>query len=124
MSLDECAHGLAQLNAEVQRNTDAYRYFTHTIAMIEKASAGVPLTDAERLPFIPFRFATTSNDGAPGEYKLDLNTIPTDELVSMKPMFTSLLGACADDLVAAWEHLIELVNIVRPQIEDARNIDE
>ena len=123
MNLDEAAQGIAQLNTDLQRNTDAYRYFTNTLTTLNKILVGEKLDVGERLPDIPFKFATTANAGAPGEYKLDMNSLPKDELAAFGPLFETLRGACAEDLLVSWERLIDLVNSAR-QIVQATRSDE
>jgi hypothetical protein len=121
LSLDDAAQGVAQLNTDLQRNTDAYRYFTNTLVTLRKVQGGELLKETDRLPYIPFKFATTSNAGAPGEYRLDLNTVPKDELAGMIPMFESLCSSCAEDLLIGWERLIELVIAAKQIVQEARS---
>jgi hypothetical protein len=121
VNLDDAAVGVAQLNTDLQRSTDAYRYFTNTLLSLRKVQVGEQLKAGERLPYISFKFATTSNAGVPGEYKLDIGALPKDDQIAMLPVFESLCSSCAEDLLVAWERLVVLVNEARLIVQEARS---
>ena len=87
MTLEEGAHCINQLNLELQRQTDAYRYFQATAAVLHARINDKKVDGSKRLPFITFHFPLTNTAGVPGAFKLDLNSLPDAQLKNLEPLF-------------------------------------
>lgn len=117
MTLDECAHCVKQLNIDLQRQTEAFRYFKQSAVRVASAARGAKVP--ERLPFITFNIPTS--DGKPTDYKLDLNTASPDHLEAIAPVFDAVVDNVGDNLLLAWTRLIKILEIAAPQVQQALN---
>ena len=123
MSLDECAQSMNQLNIDLQRQTDAYRYFDETSQCLHNIVHEEKVDGAERLPFVVFRFPLTTHPGQVAEYKLDLNELHDDELEALEPLFRALMAHCGTALLTAWKRIFAIVAAARHNISAAEPPD-
>ena len=121
LTLDECAHCVNQLNIDLQRQTDACRYFHQTKAHLHDLVHETKVDGSKRLPFITFHFPLTNSRGEPGVFKLDLNSLDPEELAHLEPLFDALTDATAHDFIVAWERLFKIVQLAQPQVATARH---
>lgn len=125
MTLDECAHCVQQLNIDLQRQTDAFRYFRAAADNVARTAKGEKVP--ERLPFVSFTYPTAQqhypavcgSPSKPAEYKLDLGDMMPDQLAAMAPMYDALVDNAGDALLMAWTRLIKIVEIAKPQVNQA-----
>jgi len=98
--LDEYATGLISANIDVQRQTDAFRYFRKVLQQLE-----IKTTDPDAavgdLPFVTFHYPVTDCE-SPGEYKLDMNVLSSELLPTFHAMFTAIANDVGTRLIAAW----------------------
>ena len=114
MTLDDCAHCVQQLNADLQTQTNAYRYFIKARNTIAQHAEGQKTT--ERLPFVTFNFANGKDVGL---FKLDLMDVPAAQLAAVLPLYDSLTELVGERLLEAWRRLIDVVQKAAQQVSDA-----
>jgi hypothetical protein len=119
MTLSECAHCVQQLNTDLQRQTNAYRYFTQAKAHLHNLVHEDKVDGSKRLPFVTFTFPDGANK--PGEYKLDLNNVAPEALQDLEPLFEILTDEIGKDLLVAWGRLIHITDTAKPHIAEARH---
>jgi len=99
-SFDEYAAGLRLANIDVQRQTDALQYFTKVQQQLDALAADANAQVGD-LPFIIFRYPTADDD-KPGEYKLDLNSLPPEVLAEFRTVYQVLANEICGRFTEAW----------------------
>jgi len=117
-TLEDYAHGLNNINTDLQRQSAAYGHFRTVLAQID-AIAADPNAKVGSLPFISVTYP--QNSPKPGEMKLDMNVLPKEVVVAFRPLFEQLAQSAANGLLTAWDNVHEVVSHTEPIVKAAKN---
>ena len=119
-TLEEYAQGLEQVNRDLQRSTAAYKHFRGVLAQLEALAQNPQAVPTIRLPFLAVRFP--QEGPAPGEMKVDMNTLSPAMLVQLVPLFQCLTKSSGENLLTAWDNIHGIDVATQPIVTAAKQV--
>ena len=116
-TLEEYAAGIDQLNIELQRQSASYGHFRQVLHQIDEMTAN-PAAVAHGLPFVMVRFPQKGPE--PGEAKIDMNVLPREQVIALRPVIEMLAENAGTALLAAWTNIHRVADDTRPILQAAQ----